>query len=361
MFIPKLLGLSPSLLLLSLSCAAAHAAVVLQYHHVSENSPPATSVSPALFREHMEHLHESGYRVVRLDELAQTLKSGKPLPDKTVAITFDDGYLSIYEVAFPILKDYGWPFTVFVNTRPHDQGLHQFASWDQLREMAGAGATIANHSYSHPHMLRRQTGESDRKWRERMREEILRAERTIDREIGKGPRLFAYPYGEYDGATQALLADLGYIGFGQQSGPLGPLGNHQALPRFPFGGPYGSIQDFRTKVASLPMPLRETVVYGSKKQVLKEPLLPTDEDRPRLVLALQDEKIAPQVQCFASGQGAIPTRAEGATVIAQPEKPLGVGRSRYNCTAPSGQAGRFYWYSQQFIRKQPDGEWYPEA
>jgi biofilm PGA synthesis lipoprotein PgaB len=348
------------LLALSLGVVPVQSSVVLQYHHVSEDTPAATSVSPALFRKHMAHIREAGYAVVALEDLVAQLKAGKALSDKTVAITFDDGYTSIYDLAFPILKSHGWPFTVFVNTKPHDQQHGHFASWEQLREMGAAGATIANHSYSHPHMLRRQPGETDEVWRERMREEILRAEQTIAEETGQEHRLFAYPFGEYDSATQGLLAELGFVAFGQQSGPLGASDHLQALPRFPFGGPYGTIEDFRTKLASLSMPLSKVEVYVDGKRSA-EPLLPADSTRPRLVMHLEDEKVARRVQCFASGQGAIPVKVEGATVAAQAEKALPVGRSRYNCTAPSGQAGRFYWYSQPFIRKQADGGWYPET
>jgi biofilm PGA synthesis lipoprotein PgaB len=357
MFTRKIMLCLCSLLLIT---AQVQAAVVLQYHHVSEDTPVATSVSPALFREHMAHIRESGYAVVPLEELSRRLEEGEPLPDKTVAVSFDDGFESIYRVAFPILKEYGWPFTVFVNTRPHDQGLSQFASWEQLREMAAAGATIANHTYSHLHMLRHLPGETDAQRLERIREEVSRADRTITREIGKPSRLFAYPYGEYDRATQGLLASMGFVAFGQQSGPLSARDHLQALPRFPFGGPYGTIEDFRTKLASLPMPLAAVDVYTGK-QHLQDTILPSGETRPRLEIQLENESLARRVQCFASGQGAIPLRVEGAKVIAQVEKPLSVGRSRYNCTAASEQSGRFYWYSHVFIRKQANGEWYPEA
>lgn len=348
------------LIALMLHVLSSRAAVVLQYHHVSEDTPAATSVTPALFRQHMAHIKDAGYTVVALEDLVAQLKTGEVLPDKSVAISFDDGYRSIYEVAFPILKRYGWPFTVFVNAKPHDERHRQFASWEQLREMAAAGATIANHSYSHSHMLRRLPGETEGAWRERIHEEVVRAEQSISRETGQAHRLFAYPYGEYDSAIQKLLAEMGFVAFGQQSGPLNPIDHLQALPRFPFGGPYGTIGDFRTKIASLALPLNEVQVYAGG-QLSEEPLLPADAARPQLVMQLKDEKIARRVQCFASGQGAIPVDAKGSMVVAQAEKELPVGRSRYNCTAASGQPGRFFWYSQVFIRKQPDGEWYPES
>lgn len=339
--------------------AGAHTAVVLQYHHISEKTPAATSLSPELFREHMVHLKQEGYSIVPLETLVASLKTGEALPDKAVAITFDDGYDSVYTAAFPVLKDYGWPFTVFVNTQPLQQSLSQFVSWDQLREMAEAGATIANHSYSHPHFQRRRTGESEGEWRKRIKDEILNAEETIAKETGQQHRILAYPYGEYDQATKALLAELDFVAFGQQSGPVGSNDDLQALPRFPFGGAYGGMDDFKVKVASLPMPLAEVDVHGGGER-LKDALLPQSVERPRLTLTLAEDGLARRVQCFASGQGGVPLEVEGRRVIAQAKTSLPVGRSRYNCTATSNQAGRFYWYSHFFMRKKPNGEWYAE-
>jgi poly-beta-1,6-N-acetyl-D-glucosamine N-deacetylase len=347
-------------LLVSLSVSVnVQAAVVLQYHHISEETPAATSISPRLFREHMAHLKQSGYRVLPLEKLVAHLRAGEALPDKAVAITFDDGYASVYTVAFPVLKHYGWPFTVFVNTKPLQQGLDQFIGWDKLREMASAGAAIANHSDSHPHLLRRQAGESERQWRQRVKEEILKAENTIAAQTGQRHQLFAYPYGEFDQTTRDLLAEMGFAAFGQHSGPLSVYDNLQALPRFPFGGVYGAMDDFKIKVASLPMPLATVEVRAGEKR-LEDTVLPQGVAHPSLMLTLAQDGIADNVRCFASGQGVIPQQTMGRHITAQAEKPLPVGRSRYNCTAMSKEAGRYYWYSHFFIRKQPNGEWYAE-
>lgn len=348
-----------ALILLCGFSAAGHSAVVLQYHHISENSPAATSTSPKLFRQHVEHIDEAGYSVLPLEDLVAKLKAGEALPEKAVAITFDDGYDSIYTEAFPILKKKGWPFTVFVNTKPLQQGIRQFVSWDQLREMADAGATIANHSYSHPHLQRRKLGESDRDWRQRIEDEVLRAEQTIAEQTGQAHRILAYPYGEYDLATKALLRELDFVAFGQQSGPLGNDDDLQALPRFPFGGIYGGMDDFKVKVASLPMPLDKVEARDGRKH-LQDTVLPQGSERPQLILTPARAGLARQIQCFASGQGAIPLEVEERRVVAQAKSPLPVGRSRYNCTAMSEQSGRFYWYSHFFMRKKADGEWYAE-
>lgn len=339
------------------------AAVILQYHHISDTTPAATSTSPKRFAGHLDYLAENGFEVVPLIELVQALKRGRSLPDKVVAITFDDGYSSIYDVAFPMLKSRGWPFTVFVNSQPHDNQLPNFLSWEQMRTMAAAGATIANHTRSHSHLLRRLEGEDKGAWEARVTREIDGAEDRIQQKIGKSHKYLAYPYGEYNRDLLELMERLGYTGFGQQSGPLASHSSLQALPRFPFGGRYGDSDDFAVKVNSLPLPLvteaTNTRWLRSQAEPLDDLVLPVSVDRPLLALLLAPGFTLTSLRCFASGQGQIPLTFQQQWAFAQAKSPLPVGRSRYNCTAPSNKKGRFYWYSQLWIRKLPDGSWYP--
>lgn len=340
---------------------SATAAVVLQYHHVSDDSPPSTSVTPARFEAHMDYLANHDFTVVPLEQLVSALKAGESLPDKTAAITFDDAYDSVYTNALPVLKKRDWPFTVFVNTNPIDENKHGFASWEQLRKMAEQGATIANHSTAHNHLQRFKAGESESEWRERIRHEVVKAEQRIEEETGQNHKILAYPYGEYNNKVKALLEELGFVAFGQQSGPLGPHSDLRALPRFPFGGPYGSLEDFATKVNTRPMPIKETGLYAdwSGEQPLDEVVV-KEGTRPVLAMTLEEPSLAGRISCFASGQGAIETRVEGNTVSTRANKPLTPGRTRYNCTAGTGESGRFFWFSQQWLVTGENGEWQHE-
>lgn len=337
----------------------ARALVVLQYHHISDDTPKATSTPPDLFKAHLEYLANNDFKVIGLDALAKLVRADKQLPDKTAVITFDDGYLSVYENAYPLLEKYGFPFAVFINTEPHDAGNPHFMSWQQMRELAEAGVVFANHTVSHPHLIRRSEGESPEAWRRRVSEEIDKAESVIQKQLGQSHRLLAYPFGEYNAELQGLLADKGYLAFGQQSGPLAPYSDRQALPRFPFGGAYGGMEGFATKVNTLPMPLRDISVLSEDGRALIEPELPEGVVRPKLILQFHEKDALP-VNCFASGQGAIPIATAKSAVSAQADRSLPVGRSRYNCTAASSQPGRYYWHSQLFIRRQPNGAWYRE-
>lgn len=330
-----------------------HAAVVVLYHHVSDTTPASTSISPADFDQHLAYLDHEGYRVVPLETLATLLRDGKPLPDKTVAITFDDSYSSVYHGAFPKLRARGWPFTFFVNTDVIGTSS-LFVSWDQLREMATAGATIANHTSTHHHMPRRQSGETEADFRARITNDIQQAQRRIEKEIGRAPNLLAYPYGEYSDSAKAVAEALGYIAFGQQSGPLHMNGDLREVPRFPFGGSYTALDDFALKVKTRPMPYTH-VGWTHAGKLLKEPIVRAG-DTPTLVLTLSDKDLASRVQCFATGQGAITMTYEKSSVFATAKQAFKPGRMRYNCTASAG-GGRFYWYTQQWLVTDKQGQW----
>lgn len=348
---------------LLLLCSPLQAAVVLQYHHISNETPASTSTSPELFRQHMEYLEKEGYEIVSLPELLQSYPSSEGQRLKQVAITFDDGYESVYTEAYPDLKRRGWPFTVFVNTKPLDERWKGFAHWDQLREMASHGAIIANHTVNHGHLIRRLEGESEGKWRQRIKEDLLLAEKRIKQETGQSHRILAYPFGEYDLPLVALLKSLDFVGFGQHSGPLGSSHPSQALPRFPLGGHYGDISDFAQKVSSLPMlldrvSLKNVSLMGESQEWI-EPLLPPVDTQPKLVLEARSVDLAQGINCFASGQGRVKTLVDGSRVEVVLAKPLPAGRSRINCTAAAGK-GRFYWFSQPFFHPNEQGEWPPE-
>ena len=337
--------------------------VILQYHHVSDKTPEATSISPHDFALQLAYLEESGFKVVSILALKKLLQAGKSPPDGAVVITFDDGYMSVFKNAYPALKERKWPFTVFVNTQPHDQNKPQFMSWDQLREIAKNGATIANHTDSHLHLLRKREGESDKQWNQRRAKEIEFAEKRIKKEIGKSHRLFAYPYGEHDRAIRKYLKEKGYLAFGQQSGPVpspsSPQYDGQLIPRFPFGGKFVGLSDFATKVTSLPFPALSVSVNKINGAPLYEAELPMGVNRPIMRISTPTMQYLDGLNCFASGQGKIKSERKGNTLVVQANRSLPVGRSRYNCTARAGN-GRFFWYSHMYIKRRADGSWYPE-
>ncbi|KPV40377.1 hypothetical protein AN478_09505 [Thiohalorhabdus denitrificans] len=343
---------------LSGGARAADHAVVLMYHHVDADGPPSTSVTPETFERHLGYLEEHNFTVWPLVRVLRHLDRGKPLPPKTVALTFDDAYESVYTEAFPRLRRRGWPFTVFVSTDYIDQGYRGYLDWDQLRELAAEdGVDLGNHSRSHPHLVRRREGEDEAAWRERVRDEIRGAGERLAAEAGEPVPVFAYPYGEYDREVRAIVEDLGLYGVGQQSGAVGAGSDLRAAPRFPVATPYADLDDLGPKLRSRPLPV--TVLAPEDR------VLPAEARRPELRLRLEEGPYrAGALACYASGQGRMErtwvSEAEGVVAV-RPRKPLRSGRTKYNCTAPSNEeSGVFHWFSYLWIKPNPDGSWYRE-
>ncbi len=331
--------------------ATTNHAVVLLYHHVSEVSPAVTSVKPARFEEQLDYIANNGFQVWPLTKITEYLLNNESLPDKVIAISFDDGYRSIFDTAYPLLKAKNFPFTIFVSTEAIDKRYPSHMRWKELREMQKNGATIANHSVSHLHMLHRKQKETQSQWLQRINREINQAQQRLVAELGIENQLFAYPYGEYNQRLQGIVAELGYIAFGQESGPIGPHSDHTALPRFPVAGNYTDMKDFALKIHTLPLPL----------SAVSAPDSPLDySDRtPALTLVFSDQAPAlTQLQCFASGGEQLAPKwleQQPQTAVFQSSKALAPGRGRYNCTAPATD-GRFYWYSHPWVILKENGQ-----
>ncbi len=320
-------------------------AVIFMYHHFGVEKYPSTNVRLKQFEAHLDFIAANGYQVWPLQKVVRYLRNDKPFPARVVAITIDDAYISAYTEAFPRLRARGWPFTVFVATDGVDKHYTALMNWAQMREMQRHGASFANHSASHGHLIQRQSGESDKAWLARLREDIQRAQRRLKEELGSAPMLLAYPYGEFNAPLADLVAELGYTAFGQQSGPAGLDYDLRALPRFPMSERFADMDGFRTKIASLALPVLSVEPW--------EPVIDAANNPPRLHVSLGDSDARlGQLGCFVSGQGRVDVewgeRADRRFAV-QAAAPLAVGRSRYNCTSPSSQKGRYYWYSHLWI------------
>lgn len=317
-------------------------AVLLQYHHVSNHSPASTSLSLEAFTEHMLYLHDNDFSILPLEDVINRLQAGLPLPNKSAVITFDDAYRSVYTNAFPLLREYNWPFTIFVSPGLITNNSSLYLNWEQINEMADAGATIANHTVTHLHLLEVLSEESEDQWLQRIEAEIIQAETEIKEQTQQNHKILAYPYGEYNPAIQNLLRHLGFIGIAQHSGPINAASDFEALPRFPFSGIYASMNTFPVKINSLAF---------SMDSIL--PLSPiTDKTRPEAQLqfplgAYQLDLLS----CYNNGQRIEVKRdssgSEGLYRVKSHIDNQG-RRFRYNCTNPS-PSGRYYWYSLNWI------------
>jgi len=352
---PKFFVFLYCLLFFSNAFAANHC-VILQYHHFSDKTPAITSITPKQFDDQLDYLKNNNFNVIDLRDVVLSLHHQVELPEKCVSLSVDDAYISVYQNAYPRLKKLGWPLTVFVNSESIDKGRKTFMSWQQMREMSKNGVSFENHGHAHSHLNRKKSQELESDWLKRVRTDIQTAQRRITQEIGIEPSLFAYPYGEYNPALKKLVEDMGFTGFGQQSGPAWPDADSGALPRFPMAAHFANMKGFKTKVNTLPLPVvRATPV---------DPLTELGQWRPTLTLQLAPKSYSRNgLRCYISGSDKVEmkwSKSKKDSVLITPLFDLKPGRHRTNCTMPSRFKGRFHWYSHNWFVRNADGSWYPE-
>jgi peptidoglycan/xylan/chitin deacetylase (PgdA/CDA1 family) len=210
---------------------------VLTYHRVGARTN-RMEVTTRQLDEQFAFLAKQGYRVVRLSELADFLAGKRELPKRAVVLTFDDGYTSTYEHAYPLLKKYGFPATVFLYT--NFIGAKDALTWPQIREMAGSGLVdFQPHSRTHANLIVRLSGETDHQYRERLDTEIRAPRDLIRRSLSSEVIYYAYPYGD---ANDLVLERLSQADF-----RLGLTVNPGGNASFAF-----------------PLMLRRTMVFGDR-------------------------------------------------------------------------------------------------
>ncbi len=311
--------------------------VVLQYHHVSNATPPATSTSVSLFDGQLDMIEDLQLDVVPLQPGTEAALTGELTNRKQVAITFDDAYDSVYTEAAPRLARRDYPYTIFVNTNA--VGGAGYMTWEQLRELGQrAGVTIANHSHDHGHLAKR-PDESQSQWEQRVETSLDRAQSILEEKLGTDAPLFAYPYGEFDARLEGKLAERGWIGFGQQSGAVGETSGPTRLPRFPMANTYGQLNSLKDKLLSKALPVEASTLPAG---------IVTDNP-PTLEFTLPEKLSVNRLACFASGQGRIDIdNVEDGTVRVTAPEAFNSRRFRYNCTHPADD-GSYYWLSQQWL------------
>ncbi|MEQ9334183.1 polysaccharide deacetylase family protein [Thalassobaculum sp.] len=311
--------------------SAADWAVVFMYHRFGESEWPSTNIRVDQFEAHLEEIRTGGHTVMAVPEILERMRNAAELPDRTLGITIDDAYSSVYRIAWPRLKKAGLPFTLFVSTDAVDHGTPGYMTWDQIREMKAAGVTIGSQTASHPHLPDIEL--------EQVKIELDRAAQRITDETGERPALFAYPYGEYGTAIQRIVAARGYVAaFGQQSGVAHAGGDRFGVPRFALNETYGGVDRFRLTANAMPLPVRDRV-----------PIDLILEQNPPAFGFTVDPSIpdVDRIDCYASGQGRTKVEALGSRVEVRLAEPFPAGRARINCTMP-GPDGRWRWYGVQF-------------
>ncbi len=325
----------------SFALAADHATVFV-YHRFGDSRYPSTNTSLADFRAHLETLRGGGYAVLPLGEIIARLRDGRPLPERCVALTVDDAFRSFFNGGVPLLREYGYPATLFVNTG--EVGGPDAMSWAELRQLAAYDIEIGNHSAAHGYLLDHHRDEPPELWRARVKGEIQRAQDDLHQHLGVTARLFAYPYGEFSREVAEIVRELGFVGaVGQQSGPMGVGQDLYTLPRFPAGGSYGTLHEFRDRLRFKPLPLKVLAPVDAPLLTANPP-----EWRVKVDLAVVDPRT---LRCYAGGQTAEVRSVDVAKgeYLIKTSAPLAGRRGKYTLTG-TDRDGQWYWHSQLWVK-----------
>jgi peptidoglycan/xylan/chitin deacetylase (PgdA/CDA1 family) len=191
--------------------------VILMYHSVGENKE-YFSVTPLAFEQQMKHLATQGFNVISTTELVGILENRLPIPPRTVAITFDDGYKDNYVDAFPVLKRYKLPATIFINTERVGQDVVarngsrlEILNIEMIKEMRASGVlTFGSHSHRHIKLGKLSEGE--------VVSELTTSRNILSEILGTPVSEVAYPFGSCSKLVCSVASSLFRVGYGVSKG-----------------------------------------------------------------------------------------------------------------------------------------------
>jgi peptidoglycan/xylan/chitin deacetylase (PgdA/CDA1 family) len=190
---------------------------ILMYHHVGDFDPPFRYAVPLqAFEEQMRSLNAWGYTTISLATMVEALTVGADLPERPIVITFDDGYMNVYEQAFPVMQNYGYQGVAYIIAGQVEIGGFMHA--DQLKELRAAGWEIGSHTYHHLDL--RQAGTN-------LQVEISEAKNDLETLIDGPVDTFSFPYGLTTPYATRLVEQAGF----QSAVGLGGLSRHTLATR----------------------------------------------------------------------------------------------------------------------------------
>ncbi len=309
--------------------------ISIMYHRFNENKYPSTNIQLDVFKSQLELINKEGLEFIHPKNFEKSLSENKK--DRKILLTIDDGLLSFYENAWPILKERKIPFILFVNTR--EVGAYNYMNWDQILELHKSEfVEIGNHSHSHEYLADEGP--------EVIKDDILQSIEIFKNKLGKNSDFFSYPFGEYSLTFKSIIKDLGFkYAFGQHSGVIDETKDLWELPRYPINEKYGEIKRFKTLMKTLPLKYKN--INPEDKYLLqsKNPPVVTVE-------FYENIKNLNQINCFSNEgnkwrNSKIKFLKDNLLEIKISEKFIGE-RGRINCSLKENQ-GFWRWLGVQFV------------
>ena len=309
--------------------------ISLMYHRFEENKYPSTNIRIKDFSEHIKIIEENNIIFINPKNFETNLKNNKLT--RKILLTIDDGFLSFYKNAWPLLKEKKIPFILFVSTR--EVGAYNYMTWDQIKEISKEDfVEIGNHSHTHEYLA----DESN----DLIREDIAKSISIFKKNLGKNSDFFSYPFGEYSNDFKKIIKDFGFkYAFGQHSGVMDETKDFYELPRYPINEKYGEIKRFKSLVKTLPFKYKK--IYPEEKYLLQA------KNPPKVKIEFfNDIKNLKSVGCYSNEgdrwrQSNIKFENTNTLLINISEKFVGE-RGRINCSLKDS-SGLWRWLGIQFV------------
>jgi poly-beta-1,6-N-acetyl-D-glucosamine N-deacetylase len=309
--------------------------ISLMYHRFEENKYPSTNIKISDFKKHLNIIKENNIRFINPNNFEQELKNNKE--QRKILLTIDDGFLSFYENAWPILKKNKIPFILFISTK--EVGAFNYMKWSQIKEISRNDfVEIGNHSHTHEYLV-----DEDN---EIIKKDIQKSINIFKEQLGKNSHFFSYPFGEYSLDFKNIIKSLGFkYAFGQHSGVIDKTKNFYELPRFPINEKYGELKRFTTLTKTLP--------FQYKKILPEEKYLIPSKNPPKVIIEFYENiKNLKNISCYSNEAdkwrlSKITFISENIIQIFINDKFVGE-RGRINCSLRD-VSGFWRWLGIQFV------------
>ena len=305
------------------------------YHRFEENKYPSTNVKIEDFKKHLEIIESQNIDYVNPKNFESDLFKKKD--KRKVLLTIDDGFLSFYKNAWPILKEKKIPFILFVSTR--EVGSSGYMNWNQIKELIKEDfVEIGNHSHSHEYLVDEKP--------ELIKNDISSSIKIFEKNLGKNSVFFSYPFGEYSLEFKKIIKSLGFkYAFGQHSGVMDHTKDLYELPRFPINEKYGELKRFSSLTKTLP--------FKYKKIIPEEKFLTDGNNPPKVEIEFYENiENLKSLNCYSNEGNKWRNSSIGFTnsntlKISINEKFIGE-RGRINCSLKAYD-GFWRWLGIQFV------------
>ena len=309
--------------------------ISLMYHRFEENKYPSTNIKMNDFLKHLEIIQNENINFINPKNFEKELIENKN--KRKVLLTIDDGFLSFYKNAWPVLKKRKIPFILFISTK--EVGSFNYMSWDQIIEIYKEDfVEIGNHSHTHEYLV----DENE----DTIKFDIQKSINIFEKKLGKNSDFFSYPFGEYSISFKNIIKSLGFkYAFGQHSGVIDETKNLYELPRFPINEKYGEIKRFETLIKTLPFKYKE--IIPEEKYLIKS------KNPPNVKIKFYENiKNIDSISCYSNeggqwGVSKIKFISENNLQIFIDKKFIGE-RGRINCSLRD-PSGFWRWLGIQFV------------